>query len=80
MQCDVANAVAFKRLLDAVDGFDPVEPPAVESTVGSTRIVTVMVRERDGDAAGRRAVETIESASTATAGGPATLLSVTEVD
>ncbi|WP_285033867.1 hypothetical protein [Mycolicibacterium sp. lyk4-40-TYG-92] len=80
VQCDVANAVVFKRLLDLVEGFDPIEPPVVESTVGSTRIVTVMVRDWDEDAAGRRAIEAIESVSAATAGGPATLVAIAEQD
>lgn len=74
-QCEVANLVVFKRLLGQIDGLDPsLPPPEVESVGGTTRVVTLLVRQWDEIAAGERAVEMVGAASLAVRDGSAAVL------
>jgi len=75
VQCEVANLVVFKRLLGLVDGFDPSEPPKVESVGGAMREVTVTVRDWEGEtSAAERAVHLVSAASTSVIDGTAAVL------
>jgi hypothetical protein len=81
VHCEVANLVVFKRVLDQVDGFDPSQPPTVESVGGAMRNVTVTLRDWHGVTAGERAVAMVGAASLSVMdGGPATLVDVQPAD
>lgn len=71
MQCDVANLVVFKRLLEQAEGLDPSLPPTIESVGGATREVEIAIRGWEEAEAGMRAVQIVSAVSLSVADGTA---------
>lgn len=80
LQCEAANLVVFKRMLEESVGLDPFMRPEIESVGGVLRTVTVAVRSWDRFGAERRAIELVGEASLeVTNGRPVVVLAVEQI-